>query len=104
MNERRDRICVDRTVRIAPEIVERHPDYQAMALRVHHLAQGPSTPESIGMLERSLERATRKFAGKPLEEHPHLAAWRRKYASFGCNPRRVFCSAEALLRRAIKKG
>lgn len=56
------------------------------------------------MLEKSVERAARKFAETPLEEHPHLVAWRRKYSSFGCNPRRVFCSVEALLRRAIKKG
>jgi len=99
-----DRVFVTGRVRIAPEVVARHPDYQAMVLRVRHLANGPSTPQSIGMLEKSVERAAQKFAAKPLEEHPHLAAWRRKYASFGCNPRRIFCSAEALLRRALKKG
>ncbi|KOG85267.1 hypothetical protein ADK38_37650, partial [Streptomyces varsoviensis] len=40
------------------------------------------------------------LADGPVEEHPHLAAWREAFRAFGAKPQRTRPSAEALLRRA----
>lgn len=91
-------------VRIAPEILRRHPDYKAVVLYARHLASGPSTPQSLEILNDAAAEARKNLAGDSLHEHPHLDAWRKKYSSFGCGPRRARCSAEALLERCLKKG
>jgi DNA/RNA-binding domain of Phe-tRNA-synthetase-like protein len=64
---------------------EAFPGYRAGVVAASGLVNGPSVP---------LELA---FA--PLD-HPHLVAWREAFRAFGAKPKRYFCSAEALIRRA----
>ncbi|MFE7119525.1 B3/4 domain-containing protein, partial [Streptomyces sp. NPDC057654] len=53
------------------------------------------------MLAAAEESARKWLAdGRPVEEHPHLAAWREAFRAFGAKPQRTRPSAEALLRRA----
>ena len=57
---------------------------------------GPSDAAS----EALLQAAEAAAAAGPLEEQPHVAAWREAYRAFGAKPQRTRNSLEALLRRA----
>ena len=41
-----------------------------------------------------------RVASQPVEELPHVAAWREAYRAFGAKPQRTRNSVEALIRRA----
>jgi DNA/RNA-binding domain of Phe-tRNA-synthetase-like protein len=75
------------------------PDYRALLLVVDGLVPGPSDEASETHL-RSAEAAARARGGQPVEELPHVAAWRAAYRAFGAKPQRTRNSLEALLRRA----
>ncbi|HEV2579911.1 MAG TPA: phenylalanine--tRNA ligase beta subunit-related protein, partial [Ktedonobacteraceae bacterium] len=42
------------------------------------------------------------FADAKPATHPHIAAWRQAYESFGAKPKKILCSVEALLSRTLK--
>src|SRR6266567_784130 len=65
---------------------------------------GPSDKHSAGLLHDAETLARSRFAGGSPSDHPHIQAWRSAYGGFGCKPSRFYCSAEALLRRALKDG
>ena len=44
--------------------------------------------------------AREALSARPVEDLPHVAAWREAYKSFGAKPQRTRNSLEALLRRA----
>ncbi len=90
--------------RVAPEIFERHPDYRAAVVYARNVVNGPSDARSIAALRAAEETARARFAGGPPAQDPHVAAWRAAYAAFGSKPSKFQCSAEALLRRALKDG
>jgi DNA/RNA-binding domain of Phe-tRNA-synthetase-like protein len=87
--------CVDPAVHAA------HPDYVALVLLASGLTNGPSDAASDAQLvaaeahlrASNLERAT---------DHPHIAAWRAAFSSFGAKPSRYPSSAEALITRVLK--
>lgn len=70
------------------------PDFAALVITVHGLTGGPSDDAS-----RELLVDAAKNAADPAG-HPHVAAWREAYRSFGAKPKRTRSSVEALLRRA----
>lgn len=70
------------------------PDFAALVITVRGLAGGPSDDAS-----RELLVDAAKNAADPAG-HPHVAAWREAYRSFGAKPKRTRPSVEALLRRA----
>ena len=82
------------------------PDYRALLVAVDGLptstscpdATSPSTAETL--LARAETTAGELLATTPVEEAPHVAAWREAYRSFGAKPQRTRNSLEALLRRA----
>ncbi len=88
--------------RISAEVFERHPDYRAHIIYTKGVVNGPSSDTTLQFLRSSQEQAMRRFAQLPITEHPHIAAWRTTYGQFGSKPSRFHCSAEALLRRAVK--
>ncbi len=51
------------------------------------------------MLQRAEAAARQALAERPVEELPHVAAWREAYRGFGAKPQRTRNSLEALLRR-----
>jgi DNA/RNA-binding domain of Phe-tRNA-synthetase-like protein len=76
------------------------PDYRALLLAVDGLVPGPSDAASEALLEEAEASARRSLAERPVEQLPHVAAWREAYRSFGAKPQRTRNSLEALLRRS----
>ncbi len=85
---------------VAPTVFRLRPDYRVLLIAVDGLAPGPSDDESEALLRSAEEAAGRLLANLPLEELPHIAAWREAYRAFGANPQRTRNSLEALTRRA----
>lgn len=85
---------------VDPAVLALRPDHRALLLTVEGLEPGPSDAVGEALLVRA-ETATRELlAAGPVEEVPHVAAWREAYRAFGATPQRTRNSAEALLRRA----
>ena len=76
------------------------PDYRAMLLAVNGIVPGPSDQASDAMLQAAEAAAAGALRGRPVEQLPHVAAWREAYRAFGAKPKRTRNSLEALLRRA----
>ena len=76
------------------------PDYRAMLLTVEGLVPGPSDSASDTLLEAAEVAARDALHDRPVEQLPHVAAWRDAYRAFGAKPQRTRNSLEALLRRA----
>jgi DNA/RNA-binding domain of Phe-tRNA-synthetase-like protein len=75
------------------------PDYRAMLLAVDGIVPGPSDQASDELLQAAEAGAREALAERPLEQLPHVAAWREAYRGFGAKPQRTRNSLEALLRR-----
>jgi len=86
--------------RVEPEVLALRPDYRALLLAVDGLPPGPGDATSEGLLLEAEEAARAALAVRPVEELPHVAAWREAYRAFGAKPQRTRNSLEALLRRA----
>jgi DNA/RNA-binding domain of Phe-tRNA-synthetase-like protein len=76
------------------------PDYRAMLLAVDGLVPGPGDRASDALLLAAEAAARAALGGGPVEQLPHVAAWREAYRAFGAKPQRTRNSLEALLRRA----
>jgi DNA/RNA-binding domain of Phe-tRNA-synthetase-like protein len=76
------------------------PDYRAMLLAVDGLVPGPSDQASEALLRAAEAKADDALRDRPVEQLPHVAAWREAYRAFGAKPQRTRNSLEALLRRA----
>jgi DNA/RNA-binding domain of Phe-tRNA-synthetase-like protein len=76
------------------------PDYRAMLLAVGGLVPGPSDQASDALLLAAEAAAGEALRSRPVEQLPHVAAWREAYRAFGAKPQRTRNSLEALLRRA----
>ena len=76
------------------------PDYRALLVAVDGLVPGPTDAASDALLQAAEAAARRALREQPVEELPHVAAWREAYRAFGAKPQRTRNSLEALLRRA----
>ena len=76
------------------------PDYRAMLLAVEGLIPAPSDRASDALLRAAETTARQALSQRPVEQLPHVAAWREAYRAFGAKPQRTRNSVEALLRRA----
>jgi DNA/RNA-binding domain of Phe-tRNA-synthetase-like protein len=76
------------------------PDYRAVLLAVDGIEPGPGDETSEALLRAAEEAARLALADRPVEQLPHVAAWREAYRAFGAKPQRTRNSLEALLRRA----
>jgi DNA/RNA-binding domain of Phe-tRNA-synthetase-like protein len=76
------------------------PDYRAMLLAVDGIVPGPGDQASGALLQAAEAAAAETLRGRPVEQVPHVAAWREAYRAFGARPQRTRNSLEALLRRA----
>jgi len=76
------------------------PDYRAMLLAAAGLVPGPSDHASDALLQAAEATASDALRDAPIEQLPHVAAWRDAYRAFGAKPQRTRNSLEALLRRA----
>jgi DNA/RNA-binding domain of Phe-tRNA-synthetase-like protein len=85
---------------VADEVFTLRPDYRVLLVAVAGIAPAGSDATSEALLVRAEESARRALAGTPVEQLPHVAAWREAYRAFGAKPQRTRNSLEALLRRA----
>jgi DNA/RNA-binding domain of Phe-tRNA-synthetase-like protein len=76
------------------------PDYRALLLAVDGIIPGPGDQASGALLQAAQAAARQVVNGGPVEELPHVMAWREAYRAFGAKPQRTRNSLEALLRRA----
>lgn len=85
---------------VAPAVFALRPDYRALLLAVDGIEPGPSDERSERLLQDAEASARQALARQPVDELPHVVAWREAYRSMGAKPSRTRNSAEALLRRA----
>lgn len=76
------------------------PDYRVMLLAVDGLVTDTSDEVSEALLVAAEVAARQALSERPVEQLPHVAAWREAYRAFGAKPQRTRNSVEALLRRA----
>jgi DNA/RNA-binding domain of Phe-tRNA-synthetase-like protein len=76
------------------------PDYRVMLLAVDGLLPGRSDQTSDALLQAAEAVAGDLLRERPVDQLPHVAAWREAYRAFGGKPQRTRNSLEALLRRA----
>ncbi len=86
--------------RVDAAVFALRPDYRAMLLAVDGLVGGPSDQVSEALLQAAEAAARDRLRDGPVEQRPHVAAWREAYRAFGVKPQRMRNSLEALLRRA----
>ena len=95
---------------IAEEVFELRPDYRALLIAVSGIVP-PSSPDADAdataavaavdaLIQRAEAVAQEQLAATPVDQLPHIAAWREAYQSFGAKPSRTRNSLEALMRRA----
>ncbi len=85
--------------RVDAAVFALRPDYRAMLLAVDGIVPGPSDQASDALLQSAEATAAEALRSRPVEELPHVAAWREAYRAFGAKPQRTRNSLEALLRR-----
>ncbi len=76
------------------------PDYRALLLAVDGVTPALGDADSGALLTRAESQARQALSVAPMEDLPHVAAWREAYRAFGAKPQRTRNSVEALLRRA----
>jgi DNA/RNA-binding domain of Phe-tRNA-synthetase-like protein len=91
------------TAHIDEAVAALRSDYRALLIAVDGLVPaGESHPrgETEQLRARAEASAADLLAIMPVEDVPHVAAWRDAYRAFGAKPQRTRNSLEALLRRA----
>jgi len=86
--------------RVDAAVFALRPDYRTMLLAADGIAAGPGDQASDALLRAAEAAAAEALRDRPVEELPHVAAWREAYRAFGAKPQRTRNSLEALLRRA----
>jgi DNA/RNA-binding domain of Phe-tRNA-synthetase-like protein len=85
--------------RIAPEVFQLRPDYRALLMVVTNIPASPSDAASEAFLSSAETSAKTALSQTPVNDIPHVAAWRETYKAFGAKPKKTMNSLEALLRR-----
>lgn len=87
---------------VDPAVFELRPDYRALLLVIEGLDAAPTNAASDELIHSAEAHARSLLAAQPVEELPHIAAWREAYRAFGAKPQRTRNSLEALTRRAAE--
>jgi DNA/RNA-binding domain of Phe-tRNA-synthetase-like protein len=85
---------------VEPAVFALRPDYRVLLVAVDGIEPGPGDEASEALLLRAEAVAATALATTPVDQLPHVAAWREAYRAFGAKPQRTRNSLEALLRRA----
>lgn len=89
-------------LKIDPRILERYPDYSVLVIYASNLVSELEAERSAELLRAAQEFQRTAFGEEKPASHPHIAAWREAYKSFGVKPSKYPCSVEALLDRTLK--
>jgi DNA/RNA-binding domain of Phe-tRNA-synthetase-like protein len=76
------------------------PDYRAVLLAADGLMPSAGDDASEALLRQAESFARQALREHPVDQLPHIAAWREAYRGFGAKPQRTRNSVEALTRRA----
>ncbi|MBB3666182.1 DNA/RNA-binding domain of Phe-tRNA-synthetase-like protein [Prauserella sediminis] len=87
---------------VDPAVFELRPDYCTLLLVVDGLDPEVAASSADELIDRAEAHARALLAASPVEDLPHIAAWREAYRTFGAKPQRTRNSLEALTRRAEK--
>ena len=85
---------------VAEEVFALRPDYRALLIAAEGIDPGPGDPDSEALILAAESSARAALESTPVDQLPHVAAWRVAYRAFGAKPQRTRNSLEALLRRA----
>jgi DNA/RNA-binding domain of Phe-tRNA-synthetase-like protein len=85
---------------VADDVFALRPDYRVLLMAVDGVEPGPGDEQSESLLRRAERMASDLLTDQPVDQVPHIAAWRDAYRSFGAKPQRTRNSLEALTRRA----
>lgn len=85
---------------VGAAVLELRPDYRALLIAVEGLEPGPSDDATDDLVRTAEASARAALSQHPVEDLPHVAAWREAYRAFGAKPQRTRNSLESLLRRA----
>lgn len=92
-----------KTFRVADELFARFPGL-TIGVVVAHALQPPRDPEAIAhLLAGAQERFREAWGGRPPQEHPRIAPWRRAFQALGLSGVKYPSSIEALARRALSE-
>lgn len=86
--------------RVDDAVASLRPDYRVLLIAADGITPAEGDDASKALLVHAEEVAGDLLAGLPVEEAPHVAAWREAYRAFRAKPQRTCNSLEALLRRA----
>ncbi len=89
------------TCQVDDAVFALRPDYRVVLLAVGGIVPGPGDSASESLLQAAEAAARQALDSRPVEEIPHVAAWREAYRAFGAKPQRTRNSLEALTRRAV---
>ncbi|MEA2601887.1 MAG: hypothetical protein QOF89_2879 [Acidobacteriota bacterium] len=87
---------------VAPEVFAMFPDAVLGVIVARGIDNTSQSAEIPAGLRREEARVRELFAGQPVTEHPHIAAWREAYRKFGAKPKDHPSSIENLVRRVAK--
>jgi DNA/RNA-binding domain of Phe-tRNA-synthetase-like protein len=85
---------------VEPAVFALRPDYRVLMVAVDGLVPGPGDDASEALVDAAEAAARAAMRDRPVEDLPHVAAWRDAYRAFGAKPQRTRNSLEALMRRA----
>jgi DNA/RNA-binding domain of Phe-tRNA-synthetase-like protein len=89
-------------LKLDPRISENYPDYTAFVIYASNLTNSLNDDYSTQLLQEAQIKQREAFGSEKPSNHPHIAAWREVYKSFGSKPSKYLCSVEALLSRTLK--
>lgn len=91
-------------LRIAPEIIAQFPSYRLLIVTGGGVQVQAHDQDVESLLGQQEAQICRTVDPATLSAHPHIASWRRTYASFGARPGKYRCAVETLMRAILKRG
>jgi lysyl-tRNA synthetase class 2 len=79
-----------------------YPDLYTGIAVLSGISNSASVPEGTALLAEAEARLRAERGARPASEHPHVAAWRAAYSTFGVKPSKYRSAVEALTRRVLK--
>lgn len=90
--------------RIDAKMFETEPTLCVGAVVATGLKKLPGQEKIAGLMQEQVQKLAAGAGGVSVKEMPEILRYQSAMKSFGINPNKYLCSAEALLARAVKKG
>jgi DNA/RNA-binding domain of Phe-tRNA-synthetase-like protein len=80
-----------------------YPDLYTGIAVLSEISNSGSSPEVTALLAEAEAHLRAEWGTRAASEHPHVAAWRAAYSTFGVKPSKYRSAVEALARRVLKE-